>query len=99
MGHARIGRVRMKNDGAEIIPLRPGASIENVQRDNFTAHVAASFNSYSAKYGEEPDAMVLVLGGLKQSGEAFWIIRGDSQGGATSMLAFAQATIQREISR
>jgi hypothetical protein len=98
MGQARIGRIRMKAGGAEVRAFRPGAPIVNDRRANFLRHTAASFDSYRLKYGDDPDAMVMVLGGLKQTAEAFWIVRGDSEGGGTTMLAFAQSALQREIS-
>jgi hypothetical protein len=98
MAQARIGRVRLK-EGATVIPIRAGSQINNDRRANFVNHVAASFDSYRIAHGQDPDALVMVLGGLKQTGEAYWIIRGDSEGGCTTMLSFAQATIQREISR
>jgi hypothetical protein len=80
-----------------VVPLRAGAPIHNDRKANFLRHVAASFDSYVLKHGYDPDALVMVFGGLKQSAEPYWIIRGESEGGATTMLAFAQATLQREI--
>lgn len=97
MGHARIGKVRFK-DSATVIPLRKGADVRNDRKMNFVNHAGCCIDSYAAKRGEFPDAMVLVLCGVKQDSEAFWIVRGDSEGGGASVLALAQATIQREIS-
>lgn len=96
MGLARIGKVRLKS-GAEIVPLRAGGQIHNDRKANFINNIGASFDSFTRKYGEQPDAMVIVLGGLRQAAETFWIVRGESEGGATTMLAFAQASIQRQL--
>lgn len=97
MAHARIGRFRLKDGGAEVVAIHRGAPIRNDQKDHFTNHTGAAFDSYVLAHGYEPDAVVLVMGGLKQSARVAYSVRGDSQGGATSMLALAQAAIQREM--
>lgn len=96
MGAARIGRIRLK-DGAEIVPIRQGVMIREDRKSAFLSHVGQCFDSYVGARGENPDAIVLVFGGVKQSAEAYWTIRGNSQGGGTSMLSLAAATITREI--
>jgi hypothetical protein len=98
MSHARIGRIRMKA-GAEIVPLRRGAPIRSDRKTDFVNHFAASFDSHAIKYSDEPEAFVVVFLGLKQSAEAYWLIRGDSKGGGTSVLCLAQGVLQREIGR
>lgn len=97
MAQARIGRITLKAGGAEVIPLRRGAQVHSDRKANFINHAGQVFDSYALRYGEQPDAMVMVLGGLRQAAETFWIVRGDSEGGATTMLALAQASIQRQL--
>lgn len=96
MGQARIGRIRLK-DGAEVVPLRPGTAVRSDRKADFLAHIARSFDSYAGRRGEQPDSIVVVMGGLKQTADVFWTIRGESQGGGTSVLCLAQAAITREI--
>ena len=89
----RIVNVRPK----KVVALRGKAPIVRDRKDQFISNVSQSFDSYVRKYGYEPDAIVSVLGGVKQSTEAFWAIRGDSEGGGTSVLALATAVLNREI--
>lgn len=98
MGHARIGRIRLKS-GATVIPLHKGALVVSDRRAAFLRQTAASCDSYLLKTGEVPDAMVTVFCGLRQDSHLFWAIRGESEGGASSILALAQSTIQRHLSR
>lgn len=95
MGQARIGKVTMKT-GARILPFR-GAAVHNDRKANFVNHAGSCFDSYVAKTGQEPDALVVVLGGLKQDAIPSWTVQGDSEGGATTMLALAAAALGREI--
>lgn len=95
MAHARIGKVRAKD--ANVIGLRGSLPLRCDRKDQFVQNLSQSFDSYVRKYGEEPDAVVSVLGGLKQTAEAYWCVRSDSEGGGTTMLAVAQATLTREI--
>lgn len=66
-----------------------GAPIDSERREAFVQAVAASFDQYLTEYGYEPDAIVYVMCGLKQPSRISWDIRGDSERGATSILAVA----------
>lgn len=74
-----------------------GLEIEPERRKIFLAAVAQSYDIYQRNHGVEPEAIVYVLGGLKQTASVAWHLEGDSRGGPTSMLAFAQALIMKEI--
>lgn len=93
MAAARIGRVKYKN----VVPLRQGVDVQSAHRGDVVNHLANSYDSYTKAQGCEPDAAVVVFCGLKQSAEAYWIVRGDSSGGGSSILSLAAATITREI--
>lgn len=75
----------------------PGAQISSDRRAHFLNYVAGAFDAYVKLHGEEPDAIVSVMGGLKQDARCSWTIGGASEGGATTMLAFAQAVLTREL--
>lgn len=66
-----------------------GASISNARREAFLQAVGASFDIYVEHHGYEPDAIVYTLCGLKQALQMAWHICGESEGGATSVLALA----------
>ena len=75
----------------------PGAQIESDRRAEFARHAATSFDRYVKDYGVEPDCIVMVLGGVKQGARCSWLMQGDSRGGSTTMLSFAQAVLMKEI--
>ncbi len=58
---------------------------------------AQAYDSHVRTHGVEPDAMVNIYCGLKQPADVYWAVRGDSEGGATSVLALAQAALNRAI--
>lgn len=95
MSHARIGKVTPKPQ--RVISIRPDVEVKDDRKAAFANHVAASFESYARKYGERPDSVVVVMGGLKQSAEAYWMVLGDSSGGSTTMLCLAASVLNREI--
>lgn len=74
--------------GADVVTLR-GGPIENERRAAFLQPVAASFDHYVEANGQEPDAVVYVMCGIKQSSQIAWDIHGDSAGGPTSILSLA----------
>lgn len=74
-----------------------GADITSDRKAEFLHSVATSFDSYVETYGAEPDAVVYHLLGLKQSSELHWMISGNSQGGATSILALASTGLMRHL--
>lgn len=71
-----------------VISLRGGA-FENERRAAFLQAVATSYDLYVTDHGEEPDALVYVLCGLKQPSRIAWEIQGPSMGGASSILSLA----------
>lgn len=74
-----------------------GAAVTNERRAHFLTHLAASFDAYVADIGEEPDALVIVMGGLKQTARPTWTVCGDSEGGPTTMLALAHVSLLKEV--
>lgn len=96
MAAARIGRIRIKA-GDNVIAMR-GTAVRNDRKTNFVNHAGSCFDSYVAATGQEPDALVVVLGGVKQTARCSWTVQGDSEGGAATMLAFAAAALNREFS-
>jgi hypothetical protein len=82
---------------ADVVSLRPGIGTESERKALFLEAAAHSFDLYVNDYGAEPDSIVYVYGGLKQTARVGWAVQGASEGGMTSMLAFAQAVIIREI--
>lgn len=79
-----------------VVGLR-GKPVESDRRAVFLNWLAQEFDSYVEATGREPDALVIVFGGLKQEARPSWMIRGESEGGGTTMLALAQATLMHEI--
>ena len=75
-----------------------GADVEinNPRRDRFMKAVVNSFDLYVRDNGHEPEAIVYVLCGLKQSSRIAWDVTGDSAGGATSIIALAAAHMLAE---
>lgn len=66
-----------------------GAQIKSDRRASFIQTVAMSYDRYIKAYGEQPDAIVLILGGIKQTSQIGWDVEGESQQGMTSLLALA----------
>lgn len=97
MAAARIGRVRLKAD-RNVIAIR-GAEVRSDRKAHFVNHVGACFDAYVSDYGQQPDAIVLVLGGVKQNARCSWTVQGESEGAATSMLALATGVMTREVTR
>jgi hypothetical protein len=81
----------MSADVVNLTPKHDGAA-----REAFVSHVAMMFDGYVRDYGAEPDALVLVFGGLKQTARSGWLIRGASEGGTTTMTALAAAVLMKE---
>lgn len=73
-----------------------GAPICNDRKAAFLDAVATSFDAYIKDFGAEPDAIVYVLGGIKQTARPGWSMYGESMDGATSMKAFAAMALMRE---
>jgi hypothetical protein len=73
-----------------------GQPIVNDQRAAFMASAEASFDKYVEDYGEEPDSMIWVFGGIRQTTRTGWLMNGDTRGGATSMLALASAVLFKD---
>lgn len=99
MTHARtrIGKVTLKG-GATILPLHRDRDLSHDERRaDFLQAVTQSYDRYVSDFGQRPDAVVYILGGVRQSARAHWAVDGDSRGAATSMLAFAHAVLGREV--
>lgn len=63
----------------------------------FLGNLGRAYDAYVREHGTEPEALVVVLGGLKQAAEVQWFLEDETKGGATSMLALAQVAILGEI--
>lgn len=74
-----------------------GARPTEDRKAEFLNWMGAAYDKYVQKMEQTPDALVCVLGGLKQPARADWLIQGESRGGGTSVLALAHATIIREL--
>jgi hypothetical protein len=72
------------------------AAIVRDRRQSFIDAIAQSFERYVADHGEEPDAIVYALAGVKQPSRTGWVIDGNSKDGATSLLCLAAAHLSRE---
>ena len=82
-----------------VVALKRGTQIANARREAFLQAVSASFDHYVEKQGHEPDAVVYVLCGLKQTSSIGWHVTGDSEGGATSVLSMAAVHCLTEAGR
>ncbi len=78
-----------------VVSLR-GGEVSNDRRDRFVQAVAATFDKYVKDYGVEPDAMVYIMGGIKQRALIGWDINGESTEGTTSFLALAAVHMTTE---
>jgi hypothetical protein len=83
---------------AAIIPFGAPA-VESDRKAEFLQHVSAAFDSYVHKTGQEPEACVHALGGIKEPVSIGWHITDPSCDGADAMLARTIVTIQRELAR
>lgn len=85
-----------KKVATNVTPIR-GGQVTSDRKAEFIRNVASGYDAYVEAHGEEPDALVHVLCGLKQTARCGWMIQGASQGGSTTILAFAHAMLMREI--
>ncbi len=83
--------------GDNVVAIRENVSADSRRKAAFLDNVAASFDQYVADFECEPDSVVYVLGGLKQTARSGWINSGDSEGGPTTMLALAMSTLVKDI--
>jgi hypothetical protein len=81
---------------AEVVGLK-GAIIANNRRRMFMDEVGAAFDLYVNHFGCEPESLVHVLGGVKQSARVGWLFTGESEGAGVSMLALSAALLTKEI--
>lgn len=95
MGVARIGRIRLKD--TNVVALSGKAFSQDERKAEVLNHVAHSYDRYVKDFGRRPDAIVGVLGGIRQSSRSFWVVNGDSRGGAKSMLSLAHATLIKDL--
>ena len=74
-----------------------GANLDSDRRRDFLNHIFHAYDTYVQLTGLEPDALVVVMGGVKQPSRVNWLMQGESRGASTSMLALAHAVIGKEI--
>lgn len=73
------------------------AQIASERRKEFLNDVANSYDLYTKDFGEEPEAIVFVLGGITQSARVAFTTEGLTQRGSSSMLALAHVTLLKRI--
>jgi hypothetical protein len=95
MGHAAIGKVRLKN-GAAVLPIRKGHAVDSSRRDDFAREVILRFGEYVEQFGSEPEAVVFVLGGVTQPIEVYYVTEGETDGKENAILAMASVALHRE---
>lgn len=79
-----------------VIPFG-SAPIESDAKAEFLRHVAEGFDLYLERNEEEPEAIVFVLGGARQTSHTGWMMRGDSEGAASSVKALALVSLTKAI--
>lgn len=79
-----------------VVSLGP-ARIKTDRKARFIEQLAATYDGYVEKAGAEPDALVLVVGGVGAPQSVAWFVGGDSEGMADAVVARALITIQREL--
>ena len=80
---------------ADVVALGK-ARVDDDRKRAFLDVLAAAYDDYVSGQGQIPDAIAVVLGGLKQAGQPSYMVNGDSQGGSTTWLTFASACLMRE---
>jgi hypothetical protein len=78
-----------------VVPLGK-ANIASDRREEFMRSVAQSFEKYVERNGQEPDAIVYVMGGILTPTQTGWDIGGASKGGGTTMLSLAAVHLLTE---
>lgn len=75
----------------------PGAITDSDRKAFFLSEFAASFDKYVSDYGEEPDAFVAVMGGVRQNCRVFWSTQGETEGAPLAFIALSGAVVQKEL--
>lgn len=81
---------------AEVVSLH-GARVGNERREQFMAQVAASFDDFAEVYGEEPEALMFALCGIRQNVATGWLVTGESEGAGSALMAYAAAALRSEV--
>jgi hypothetical protein len=81
-----------------VVSLR-GEGVASARRASFLQAVAESFDLYVKDHGCEPDGLVYVMAGIRQTSQIGWHIEGESEGGATSVIALAAVHCLREAGK
>ena len=84
---------------AEVLTLKGAAPAHNDRKALLLQAVSESFDLYVKDFGEEPDCIVYVLGGLKQTVRPGWQMSGESEGGGASMRAAAVMALINDMTR
>jgi len=79
-----------------VVLLRGGGDMGRNEKQAFLDTVAMSYDDYSTDYGEAPEAIAYVLGGVKQTALGGWHITGETSDGVTSFLALSHAVLLKE---
>lgn len=81
---------------ADPTPLRPATAVRSDRKAEFVRQLSQSFDLFIERTGEEPEAVVFVLTGIKQGTQCGYLVLGESQGNATGVLAKAMAIVTHE---
>lgn len=75
----------------------PGVVTASDRKAFLLNEFAASFDKYVADYGEEPEAFIAIMGGVKQPCRCSWTTQGDSEGMSLAVLAIGAAVLTKEL--
>lgn len=71
--------------------------IDSDRKSEFLQHISASFDAYVQATGEEPQAVVHILGGVTERHSIGWHVTGSAKGCADAFLCRAEKALLREI--
>lgn len=70
-------------------------AVESVRRAQFISEIGQAFDLYVERYGEEPETLIHVMGGVRKNTSTGWLFQGDSEGGGTTCLALATMALTK----
>lgn len=76
-----------------------GAGLESDRRAVFLNDVAAAFDKFVEEIGEEPDAIVLGIGGVNQGMHTHWTIDGVSEQAVRPTVSYTIMALTRALLR
>lgn len=76
-----------------------GGRIETDRRAMFLNDVAGAYDAFVEQIGQEPDAIVLGIGGVKQGMHTHWTIEGESGQAVHPTVSYAVMALTRALLR